>query len=341
MRANPKSGFTLVELLVVITIIAILVALLLPAVQSAREAARRIQCRSHLKQIGIALQHYAELAKRFPPGSMVTRRYPGNLYGPTYDYFQESRSTTGKRGTSWMLQILPQLEQQAVFDLWNFKKNVRRNKAVASIDIAVFYCPSRRAGVRPEDIPMLLPGFTSGGNDYGGCMSAGNSYHNNNHSNHPNYCVHDYAQPAQIWGPKDGNLAGIFTPNLGTSAAMIRDGMSHTLMVGEMQRLTPKPGWKVGGPACCKMSHDGWARAGVATQFTTNHAGVVTNQHDYAQKGGFNNGFFESAGSEHSGGSHFGMADGSVHFVSEHIDQMLYKRLGTRDGGEPVLLPSN
>ena len=130
--ANRKGqrGFTLVELLVVIAIIAILVSLLLPAVNSAREAARRTQCVHHLKQLGLALQAYHDKYGSLPPA-----------YFPDKD---------GKPKYSWRVLILPMLGEQALYDAYDFDEpwNGPNNRKLASKMPAVFACPGRPAGWR-------------------------------------------------------------------------------------------------------------------------------------------------------------------------------------------------
>src|SRR5260221_10831944 len=108
IRSRRNSGFTLIELLVVIAIIAILIALLLPAVQQAREAARRTQCRNNLKQIGLALHNYHDTFTKFPP-AMVRRTWGSGV--PTQ---------THSNGAAWSLRIAPYLDQAPLYNIFNF-----------------------------------------------------------------------------------------------------------------------------------------------------------------------------------------------------------------------------
>jgi len=325
MFSRSGRGFSLVELLVVVTIIVILIALLLPAVQAAREAARRAQCRNNLKQLGLALHIYADSARVFPPGCIVS------LGGPrAYDPWSEATLPgAGRHGTSWLLCLLPFFEQGNLYGQWNFSGNVIVNAAAAQCDIAGLYCPTRRNGLRPGDFARLPdPAWRGGGTDYGGCLGAGNGWKNDS-------ATHIFAdtpfESEQWWNPL---LIGVFFPNSATGFSAIRDGASNTLLIGELQRLSPKPG-DTGSAKFSRSSLDGWALGGAATLFTT----AVSETGGLYQTGGLNNNFFESPGSDHIGGAHFGMADGSVHFLAETIEKQVLYYLGAMADGQIIQPP--
>ena len=313
MSASRKA-FTLVELLVVIAIIGILIALLLPAVQAARESARRAQCLNHLKQIGLALHNYHTSLGCLPPGIIADN------FTNTYDIWREASS--GGHGTSWMLQILPYLEQAVVYDRWDFTLNVLGNAAVAKTDIATFYCPSRRDGVRPEDIPFqMFQNWDSGGTDYGGCIGWGNCFWDDHDGDYTHPCEHNFSSQGQIVNDNGNCTLGIFSPYKTVKLEFVKDGTSSTIMTGELQRIhgSGSTRWN----ECTRTTWDAWAVGGVGTLFDV-------------QFGEMNNFHYEHPGSEHPEGAQFGLGDGSVRFLSENIDSDTLKALSTFDCGETI-----
>jgi prepilin-type N-terminal cleavage/methylation domain-containing protein/prepilin-type processing-associated H-X9-DG protein len=205
-----RRAFTLVELLVVIAIIGILVALLLPAIQAAREAARRNQCMNNLKQIGIAIQMHHDAKGRFPMG----------------------RNANGPMSVSWAYNLLPQLEETAVYEAYRkeFRVDAPENARAMRTPIEVYACPSRRRAAADrnfdnDDDPPLVLGAASLG-DYAG--NAGD-------------------EPDQGMEGNDFTTSGIDKTKAGPifsgsrfSARHITDGMSSTLAVGE-RHIPPVP----------------------------------------------------------------------------------------------------
>jgi prepilin-type N-terminal cleavage/methylation domain-containing protein/prepilin-type processing-associated H-X9-DG protein len=382
-RPSPLSprGFTLVELLVVITIIAILIALLLPAVQAAREAARRIACANHVMQLGVALHNYSQANNVFSPGTICSSPgYPYNVWG-------EAGSTAkGGHGTSWILRILPFIEQDNLAKAWDYAKNVAGNgspppasdseapgmmpggpgmgpgsyssspaiMSVAETDIRIFYCPSRRNGIRPgmDNAALLVTNWSSGGTDYGGCVGRHDAY-----ANDAAHSVQDaalgknagyvptggYAVAGDCGRKRWGVLGRV---NTATTLREVRDGLSNTIITGELQRISSSSAGMPGAGASILPptgpSHDGWAIGGDATGFTTGYAGPTTSSGPpaAAPPGGYyspgllmNNGYFPSPGSEHSNGANFGLGDGSVQFFSQSTSPDVFSLLGSMADG--------
>lgn len=326
-----RAAFTLVELLVVIAIIALLIALLMPAVQGARESARRTQCGNNIKQLSLAVLAYESQNRVFPPASNTTERdpCPVGCFDPWKEAGLASGFTPGTRhGTSWILTVLPFMEQSALADSWNRQTNVRGNAALAQTDIPMLYCPTRRGGIRigaGDHLNLVDSSWRGGGTDYGGCYGRGDGFVNDTADDHR---FADTDTP--VVGSK-GNRQGMFLPNAGRLLSAATDGLANTIMLGELQRLRPLAGGSGAANTYSRTSHDGWAAGGVATLF------VTATDPGHGNPGGMNNLFFESPGSDHAGGSFFAMADGSVQWLSEFIDakdnNAVFPLLGSiRDG---------
>jgi prepilin-type N-terminal cleavage/methylation domain-containing protein/prepilin-type processing-associated H-X9-DG protein len=340
MKRECRTGFTLVELLVVIAIIGILIGLLLPAINAAREAGRRASCMNNVKQIALALNNHLSSYGYLPPGVKLIPSFATTPGTYSIWYEAENKTVVGQNGASWMLYILPFMEHHDVYDHWDLNHSVLVNQAQAQTEIKEFYCPSRRSGVRPGDMDIMFENWTTGGTDYGGCMGRTDGWVNTTGPLGKEHLLDDaeYIVPG-VPDPSDpdqeqetGVEAGVFYPNSRTTLSQITDGAANTIMIGELQRLyTPNsvPANEsnaedyLGGAT----SNDGWAAGGVANLFDGNTNIPIRGFLDKGQPGGINNGFFESAGSQHPGGANFAAVDGSVHFINENIEEVTFALL--------------
>ncbi len=307
---SRKTGFTLVELLVVIAIIGILIALLLPAVQSAREAARRMQCSNNLKQIALALHNYHTAHKVFPPGGIT--KIP-----KTTCLLVGSEGRDG--GAPWSVFILPFLEQMPKYNEYDFKKSFASlwweqsagNHAVQFRPNSSFQCPS----------DPVSEGERCNTN-YFACQGGG-------------------ATPKCSGSAHTGRAFfdnGIFYNNSSVKIGHIPDGTSNVFLVGET-RLCPLEEGQAGGPY---GSWDSALRVSSSTYtFPMNLSaamyGINTQYNSYNPLKVFTGNVSSATfGSHHPGGCNFALADGSVHFLSENMDINSYRGLGSRDDGLPL-----
>jgi prepilin-type N-terminal cleavage/methylation domain-containing protein/prepilin-type processing-associated H-X9-DG protein len=289
-----RGGFTLIELLVVIAILAVLIALLLPAVQAAREAARRMQCVNNLRQLGLAAQNYASSYGTFPIGSPL-------MFDPQVGYFSESQSV--------FVSMLGQLEQQPLFNSTNFSRNiyVAANYTVYATGLSALWCPSDGnisrsvdAGTYYDPPLHIIVRFSS----YAGCTGT-------------------WYPEALEWGgmydpnaPQvlaiEGNMKGVFNYNVPTTTAMILDGTSHTILLGERAN---------GQFMAADRDNYGWWGDAVSsdTLFTTLYP--INPFRKVAQVSDeYSDSYVESASSFHPGGANFAMCDGSVRWLKDSIN---------------------
>lgn len=289
-------AFTLVELLVVIAIIGVLVGLLLPAVQAAREAARRMQCSNNLKQIGLSMHNYADAHKKFPPGWL----------------FFSPRMTSGRGdrvnrlpGWGWSTMILPYVEQGNIFNQINFDGRGMAdapNNQVVNKSFALQHCPSsgdpEHIILGPDTLP-ILPGIAS--SSYLGVAGA-------------------FVQSAYYDQP-EGRKNGMMIEDRSMKFGDVSDGTSNTFLVGEVSLSGNGRNSGTGGflwdPKWygSLQTRDGLARADApesvvrSGEFRMNPPSVAS---DNVKRNSFK--------SRHTGGAQFVLADGSVHFISESID---------------------
>jgi len=339
-----RRGFTLIELLVVIVIIAVLVAMLLPAVQKAREAARRSQCSNNLKQIGLALHNYHTTHGRFPPG-MVARTWLGGTSptdlrttDPNEALNPNLQQAQGTHGTSWIFHILPELDKGTVYKDWNLGMNVYANSdktlnplQPAIEEIPALLCPSRpRNAANFQYIRRVNPAFQTGGNDYSGCIGSGVAFDDsqNNPQSRPVY----HLTPENLQNPlvaldfiPQAKNMGAFSVNSSIKERDISDGMTNVILVGEHDRLNfaSLPPNNLNIQLSDLQSNDGWAWGGAATLFST-RSGINKKLH------------YDGAGSAHPQIAQFLRGDGSAASVSENINQLVYENIGSISDGATV-----
>lgn len=305
-------GFTLVELLVVITIIGILIALLLPAVQAAREAARRMQCANNLKQIGLALHSYHEAIGTFPPGCVMDQ---GCCNYPT--------------GTNWAIAILPHLDNQNLFAKYdqNATNQDPVNQEVREALVTAYVCPSETEGTIIDKPDGPTPGLPYRRGSYRG---------SNGLSDGTCAFIQEGATTGYCTPDKRGVLHGIGKDSIfarAESIADISDGTSNTLMVGESTTVTH--------PLRRTFWADSYAGYCLSTTVKDQGRTILSDYDLCVAIGGVggDNPCKGSWGSYHPGGLGMVFCDGATHFLSSTIDMTLLGSLVTIAGGEVVQQP--
>lgn len=331
-----SAGFTLIELLVVIAIIAILIALLLPAVQQAREAARRMQCRNNLKQLGIALHNYHSAQSCFPPSTMQVQGFHNGTLGEFFAW-----------GTLAMLA--PYVENSSVYDTMNLEQPLYvsggggsygykisdANKLAAGTIETLYLCPSDSSSPVSSDYEVngLAPA------NYAACVGTGAN------------------------GGTPFQTDGMFYAASRIRVADITDGTSNTAAMSECllgagperHSGTMPPGGEQTSYAYTAGAVSDSACAGASQWNSTNHKGFLwavgelrttAYNHYYGPNSrlpdciGYDSAYattgWHAARSRHTGGVNLLLADGSARFVSENIDIGIWRALATRAGGEVI-----
>ncbi len=315
-RAGRIRGFTLIELLVVIAIIAILVALLLPAVQSAREAARRTQCKNNLKQIGLALHNYESTFSTFPPGfiSQVTGPWSGGGNDPVPEI-----------GPGWSVfaMILPQLEQTQLHEQIDFNRPITDpvNQVARSTNVSAYRCPSDTWAEPVSVWPTSIGISDLAANSYVGVLGGADPSGN---------------------GPTGSYLAryeelpfnGMFHRNQAIRHRDITDGTSNTIGIGERGGMFSPNGWAgviPGGQTV--FSPMIAAQRGQAAGDTVRPAITMTTVH--VRSGGPNSPTGSPGGfwGPHFGGAQFLLMDGSTHSIGTDVDIRIFRALAGRNDG--------
>jgi prepilin-type N-terminal cleavage/methylation domain-containing protein len=293
---NTRKGFTLVELLVVIAIIGILVAMLLPAVQSAREAARRMQCSNNLKQLGVALHNYATANNEcLPVGS------PGDA----------------KHGL--FTALLPYVEQQNLYDSLDLKGTTidTFDEPHRYTHLPVYFCPSYPFSKVFRNMPNIhMNGALSTYQGNGGVLR-------------------NSTQPKTTCTEGDIPHNGVFGWQYVRALSEIRDGTTNTFCMGEFVQRDFKSGQFVDPPGNTRGWIMGATRSGSRGIYSAKVLEHPPNTRiDRVADGiAFNH---LPMGSFHPGGLLFLLCDGSVHFIGDNIDMQVYEDMGTINGGEIV-----
>lgn len=305
-----RRGFTLIELLVVIAIIAVLIALLLPAVQQAREAARRVQCKNQIKQLGLALHNYHDTHGTFPSG-VITDAFPP-CQRPNISM------------APWSVMVLPFLDEAPRYNAFNLSgtfggmftyEDNTTESARQKMRNPKFECPSdpnSNAGNANSNYLGIMGGCIDG-NDAGCCLVQGQ------------------------WGGRYGSDNGIFYSNSSVRIRDVGDGTTNTLLLGESRYLQLAggiPGW-----------YSTWASGfyrgsdmSSGPQYTTVVAVIeaINSSNTNPATGDTHSVMNNRLGSYHVGGTHVLMVDGSTQFFSQNMDMTLMRSLARKRDGLPL-----
>jgi prepilin-type N-terminal cleavage/methylation domain-containing protein/prepilin-type processing-associated H-X9-DG protein len=293
-HAKKRRAFTLIELLVVIAIIGVLVALLLPAVQQAREAARRTECRDHLKQLGLALHNYHGSHNTHPSGY---------VYRPD----ATTSPVSNGAGFGWGAMVLPYLDQTPLYGTfdWNVPLHDTRNLAARERHLQVFICPSDT--VSPGGFVEMGPVPER----YAMCSYVGSF------------------GPPDLDAVQE-QRDGMFSRNSRTRFADVTDGLSNTLLCGERENGPFRNGAVHGNHFEYETAWSGAIRDW--DEPDDDHGHMTLSQTGHPPNNADSDDRDVSA--PHVGYANFLMGDGSVRAITENIELGLYQKLSTRAGGD-------
>ncbi|MCO6456600.1 MAG: DUF1559 domain-containing protein [Pirellulaceae bacterium] len=337
--AKAQSGFTLVELLVVIAVIGVLVSLLLPAVQAAREAGRRMSCGNHLKQIGLAIHNYEGVYGVLPAGYVAFADYARIASLPAEDY--DAVTWDAAPGWAWSAQLLPYLEQTPLAERFDPRLpawDPALAQAVAT-RLPVFLCPSATGG---SDAFVLVDAAGAPLRKAGRSLLFGRSHYVASHGQEE--CWGDCSGPAGGYGGQVSLLAdGPFYRNSRVKFADVTDGLSNTVFVGEhTSRLSDKT-WVAVVPGAAvhpKVQSPANAVESAATLVLA-HSGPALGESDalgnpIIHPPNFPTLHVGQMMAEHPGGAMILLGDGSVRFVAETINLQIFAALSSIGEGEVV-----
>ncbi len=318
---SRRTAFTLVELLVVITIIGILIALLLPAVQAAREAARRMQCQNNLKQLALGCMSH-ESAQGYLPGGGWLWNWQGD----------PDRGFDRRQPGGWVYNVLPYIEQQALHDLGMGLDAAGKKAAMSTVTatvLPVHYCPSRRPAV-------LKLNFYSPNNINAVSHAARTDYAGNAGTYSGNFGYFDYSAsdaPGFVW-PLFPNETGIFHSTSMIKMADITDGTTNTYLLGE-KYLNPDYYADAVSSTLDSAGDNNPPYGGMDpdTNRWTSNPSCIPMQDQEGYEPIFGNWSF---GSAHANGFHMAFCDGSVQQISYSIDVLVHSRLGNRKDGYSI-----
>ncbi len=351
VHRKHQRGFTLIELLVVISVIAILISLLLPAVQQAREAARRTQCKNNLKQLGLALHNYHDVHRRFPAGYFS---YPTSSGAAPAWAELDPDTWDGAPGWSWAAMLLPFLDQSNVTNAIDFDRPVwdAAHRDIIATKLSIFLCPSSSGGDEPFTVQTADGADRMINNQP---VTVGRSHYVASHGQESCWgeCgsattgivfsdIYTFTTRTVLINGDASRVAdGPFFRNSGTRFRDVTDGLTNTIFLGEHSSKLSDKTWVgvVPGSSTPPRFNSPENGADAAATLVLVHGGPSGGELDITgfpiiHPVNFPTFHVGQMYSEHAGGGHIVMGDGSVRFVSENIDLFLWAELSSMNEGE-------